>query len=450
LFFHQALLPGGWSGNVLIEVDGKGWITGLETDAAPDAAEHIGKCAIPGLPNVHSHAFQRAMAGLTEVRGDGEDDFWTWRQAMYRFVERLTPRDLGAIAAQLYAEMLEAGFTSVAEFHYLHHDTGGAPYDNLAAMAEAIAEAAGETGIGVTYLPVFYAQGNFGGAPAAPAQSRFVNTPERYAALLERVRRMAKPLPDAAVGIAAHSLRAVTPESLREVLTLAEAAPVHIHIAEQAKEVDDCIAWCGRRPVEWLLDNAAVDERWCLVHATHMSADEIQRLARSGAVAGLCPITEANLGDGIFDAVGFVGQGGRIAVGSDSNVYVSAAEEIRSLEYSQRLRDRGRNRLAGGAGSTGRALFDAVLSGGAQASGRKIGRLSVGYRADIVSLDDSHPALVARDGDAWLDGWVFAGDNSAVSDVWVGGRHVVAGGRHRARDTIAATYRQTLAGILGL
>lgn len=444
LFFEHALLPDGWNKAVRVDVGPDGTISGILTDARPDGAEFTGRIAVPGMPNLHSHAFQRAMAGLTETKGDGDDSFWTWRRIMYGFVARITPADLTAIARQLYVEMLEAGFTAVAEFHYLHHDIDGRPYDDIGAMAAAVAEAAGEAGIGLTLLPVFYQNGGFGGQPATEGQHRFVTEPDRFLRLVERTRAVAAGLDDAVVGIAPHSLRAVTPESLAEVCRGAGDGPIHIHIAEQLKEVDDCLAWSGSRPVAWLVDNVDVDRRWCLVHATHMTGGERRAVAESGAIAGLCPITEANLGDGIFDGAAFLGDGGGFGIGSDSNVFIGVAEELRLLEYTQRLRDHARNVLAPTGGSTGRALYRHALDGGANACGRRIGRLAPGYRADIVSLDADHPALLCRTGDGWLDGWLFAGDNSVVGDVWVGGRRMVADGRHVNRLAAARSFRETL------
>jgi len=448
LYFDHALLPDGWARNVCIDVDGRGTISAVTTNVENAAADHQGRIAVAGMPNIHSHAFQRAMAGLAETRGDSEDSFWTWRQIMYRFLEHLTPSDLAAIARQLYVEMLEAGFTSIAEFHYLHHDPEGRPYDDIGAMSASLAEAAAETGIGMTFLPVFYANGGFDGAPATAEQRRFINSPEQFANLVDRVRNIAGNLEDAVVGIAPHSLRAVTPESLSEILNLAGDGPIHIHIAEQLAEVEACIAWSGARPVQWLMDNVGVDEQWCLIHATHMADSERVSVATSGAVVGLCPITEANLGDGIFDAQAYMKEGGRFAIGSDSNIYIGVAEELRLLEYSQRLRDRSRNRLTASGSSTGRSLYDQALLGGEMGSGRKIGRLATGYRADIVSLDGDHPAMICRHGDGWLDGWLFAGDNRVVVDVWTGGRQVVAGGRHHARQAAIQSFRTTLTQIL--
>ena len=443
-FFEHALLAENWAKDVSVVSDAKGDITSVTPNTKDVRSDHRAKIALPGLPNVHSHAFQRAMAGMAEVKGAGDDSFWTWRKVMYQFLERLTPDDLYAIASLAYCEMLESGFTAVSEFHYLHHDASGSVYNDIGAMAFAIAEAAQTSGIGPTFLPVFYANSQFGGAPPTDAQRRFVNSPDQFATLLDRIDHIATSLPDAQVGIAPHSLRAVTPESLAEVLTLKPNGPLHIHIAEQTKEVDDCIQWSGQRPVEWLLNHQNIDQRWCLIHATHMTQTERQTIAQSGAVVGLCPITEGNLGDGIFPGVDYVQDGGRFAIGSDSNVLINAAEELRTLEYTQRFRDRGRNLLGTDNTSTGRALFDHALSGGTQSLGRKIGKIDVGFRADIITLNTDHPALVALINDGWLDGWIFAANSPAISDVWVGGRHVVSEGKHHKRDQIRAHYSQTM------
>lgn len=443
-FFEHALLAENWAKDVSVVSNDKGDITSITPNTEDVRSDHRAKVALPGLPNVHSHAFQRAMAGMAEVKDTGDDTFWTWRKVMYQFLERLTPEDLYTIASLAYCEMLESGFTAVSEFHYLHHDASGSAYNDIGAMAFAIAEAAQTSGIGPTFLPVFYANSQFGGAPPTDAQRRFVNSPDQFAILLDRIDHIATSLPDAQVGIAPHSLRAVTPESLAEVLTLKLNGPLHIHIAEQTKEVDDCIQWSGQRPVEWLLNHQNIDQHWCLIHATHITQTERQNIAQSGAVAGLCPITEGNLGDGIFPGVDYLQDGGRFAVGSDSNVLINAAEELRTLEYSQRFRDRGRNLLGTVNKSTGRALFDHALSGGAQSSGRKIGKIAVGFRADIMTLNTEHPALVALTNDGWLDGWIFAANSPAISDVWVGGRHVVSEGKHHKRDQIRACYAQTM------
>jgi formiminoglutamate deiminase len=448
LFFDAALLPDGWARDVAISVDPDGRIGAITPGSSPHGADRRSGVAVPGIPNVHSHAFQRGIAGLTERRGSGPDSFWTWRQMMYRFLDRLEPEDLEALAAQAYLEMLEAGFTAVGEFHYVHHDPAGRPYADRAEMAGRIATAAASTGIGLTLLPVFYAYGDFGGKPAEAGQRRFVTGPDDFLPLVDATRTACANVPDAVTGIAPHSLRAVTADGLGSVVDGVGDGPIHIHVAEQQREVDGCRAAYGKRPVEWLLDGCRVDDRWCLVHATQTTADEIQAIAATGAVVGLCPITEANLGDGIFAAGKFLDAGGRIGIGSDSNVFIAAAEEMRLMEYGQRLRDRVRNVLAVPGGSVGRNLVDVVCRGGARALGRRIGALEAGYRADIVVLDADHPALIGKHDDGWLDGWIFAGDNRVVRDVWVHGRRVVEDGRHPARDALRSRYAAALARLL--
>lgn len=443
VWFKSALLADGWAQDVTIAFEG-GIITAISVGSDASDADERHAVALPGLPNLHSHAFQRAMAGLAEVRGPTGDSFWTWRDVMYRVVDRMDPSDVEAIAAQAYVEMLEAGFTRVGEFHYLHHDRDGAHYADIGELAARIASAANATGIALTLLPVFYAHGGFGGQEPTHGQRRFINDVSSFERLIESSSKAISTLPDAVLGIAPHSLRAATAEEITEILPLAKGGPVHIHAAEQTKEVDDCVAWVGRRPVERLFDTAPVDGRWCLIHATHMTETETVQLAHSGAVAGLCPITEANLGDGIFPAQAFVAAGGRYGVGSDSNVLIDAAEELRLLEYSQRLGLRARNVMAMSEGrSTGRALFDAALQGGAQALQGATG-LMVGASADIISLDTNHPALELRTGDTLLDAWIFAGARGAIDCVWRRGAKLVEAGRHKGRGPIRQRYRAVL------
>jgi formiminoglutamate deiminase len=447
-FLKTALLPGGWARNVRLETQ-DGRITAVIADSSAEGAETLPGIALPGLPNLHSHAFQRGMAGLAEKRGPADDSFWTWRDVMYRFLNRLTPEDVQTIAAMAYLDMLEAGFTAVAEFHYLHHTADGSPYADPAELSARILAAAEETGLGLTLLPVLYARSGFGGAAPLPAQRRFINGADRFLTLVEAARAHATRLPGARIGIAPHSLRAVTPDLLSEVLTATPCGPVHIHIAEQMKEVEDCIAWCGQRPVRWLLDHQPVSRRWTLVHATHLSDDELRDLAASEAVAGLCPITEANLGDGIFRAVDYQAAGGIWGVGSDSNVETDAAGELRLLEYSQRLSLRGRNLLSRREGdSTGRRLFDQAAAGGAQALGQDMGRIAPGARADLLLLDPDHPDLAAAEGDRILDAFIFCGGRSMLQSVMAGGRIVVSQGRHHQRDAIRARYRSCLTRLL--
>jgi formiminoglutamate deiminase len=446
LWFATALLPDGWANNVRVHL-ASGRIATLEVNTRPASDDERHAIAIPGLCNLHSHGFQRGMAGLAEIRGPKGDNFWTWREVMYRFLDRLDPDQIEAITALAYAEMLESGFTRVGEFHYLHHDPAGLPYANIAETAERIAAAADATGIALTLLPVFYAHANFGGAPPAAGQRRFINSVERFERVVDASRRAIAPLADANLGVAPHSLRAVTPDELASIVPLAKDGPFHIHAAEQIKEVEDCVAWSGARPVEWLLDHAALDRRWCLVHATHMTSDETARLARSGAVAGLCPITEANLGDGVFPAPEYLQGRGRIGLGTDSNVQIDAAAELRGLEYAQRLQARRRNMLAAEEGcSTGRTLFDAALAGGAQALGQARLGIAMGAPADLVSLDADHPSFAGRSGDALLDSWIFA--RGPIDCVWRGGRKLVEQGRHVGRAQIADRYRRAVESVL--
>ncbi|MCH2273681.1 formimidoylglutamate deiminase [Thalassospira sp.] len=444
IWANQALTTSGWENNVLIEIDESGRITRVQADS-PAAGNRVGTL-LPAISNLHSHAFQRSMAGLTEKRGpDPRDTFWTWRQLMFRFLDQLTPDHVQDIAAFVQMEMLEAGYANNTEFHYLHHQPGGVPYANIAEMAERIAAAADITGIGLTLLPVHYQFGGCDKRPLGAGQIRFGNDPERFARLYEESEKALKSLPsDTRMGVAPHSLRAVGREDLIATTRLSKDGPVHMHLAEQVAEVEEVEASWGKRPVEWLLENADVDENWCLIHCTQMQEHETLGLAKTGAVAGLCPITESSLGDGIFDGVRYLNAGGIIGVGSDSNIRIALSEELRTLEYSQRLRDRSRAALATPEKSTARRLFDAVAKGGAQAAGRDAGRIEVGALADLMALDGTAVDLIGRTGDTILDTYVFAGDDRMVRDVWSAGRHVVTEGRHIAHDTITGRYRKVM------
>jgi formiminoglutamate deiminase len=449
LHLAQALLPEGFTDDVTLTVT-DGVIARVEAGTvAPAGAERLPGLALPGMPNLHSHAFQRGMAGLSERRGASEDSFWTWREVMYRFLDRLDPDDVQAIAAQAFVEMLEGGFTALAEFHYLHHAKDGRPYGDVAAMASAIAAAAAETGLGLTLLPVLYRFGNFGGAPPVHGQRRFVNDPDGYIRLVEASEAAIRHLPDARLGLAPHSLRAVALDDLKWLAGLRPDGPLHIHVAEQMREVEDSLAITGRRPVALLSDHVELDRRWCLIHATHLDEAEREAIARSGAVAGLCPITEASLGDGIFDGVRYRRSGGVLGIGSDSNIQIDAGAELRQLEYSQRLRDRRRALFAEADASTGVALWRAACDGGAQACGRRIGRLAPGFRADIVTLDGDHPALLGKTGEAALDSAIFAANALPLRDAFVGGRRVVTEGRHVAREAILARFAIVMRRLLG-
>ena len=450
LFVADALLPTGWARNVLIEWDGAGRIAQVAPGAtAPAGVPTAAGPVIPGMPNLHSHAFQRAFAGLTEYRGQAEDSFWSWRNLMYRFAQRITPESLDAIATWLYIEMLEAGYTSVCEFHYVHHDTDGRPYADDTTLSLALLRAAQTAGIAITLLPVLYQTSGFGAKPPRADQARFIRSTDNMLSLLERLAPAAQ-AQGAVLGLAPHSLRAVPPDSLAAAVqgltALNPQAPIHIHIAEQTQEVDDCIAWSGQRPVQWLLNHAPVDQRWCLVHATHMTPDEYAGAARTGAVAGICPTTEANLGDGIFDMPQWLQHGGRWGVGSDSHACVNAAEELLMLEYGQRLSRRQRNVLASGSQpEVATAMTLKAVQGGAQASGRwgagAAAGIAVGQSADWVVLDAQHVALRGLPAPAMLSAHVFASHRtSAIDSVWVGGTCRVAQGRHALHDPAASAF----------
>jgi formimidoylglutamate deiminase len=446
VFAEHALLPSGWASGIQVELENGSIAAVTVAESQPSGGERV-EILLPGLPNLHSHAFQRGMAGLAETRGPAEDNFWTWREAMYRFALRMNPQQAEAVAAQAYCEMLESGFTRVGEFHYLHHAPDGQPYENPAEMADRVVAAAAETGIALTLLPVFYAHSTFGGLPPAPGQRRFICGLDGFARLLDASRSALEGLPRAARGAAPHSLRAVTPEELAAVARLVPDGPLHIHAAEQAKEVADCVAWSGARPVEWLLDHAGLDRRWCVIHATHMNEGETRNLAASGAVAGLCPVTEANLGDGTFPASAYAGAGGAWGVGTDSNVLVSASAELRQLEYAQRLREKERNVLADTGASTGRTLFAFAHAGGCRALGAADGGIAPGMPADFVSLTlDGMPLADSRP-DTALDGWIFAA-TSAVDCVWVDGTKVVQDGLHLKREDIRKRFRRAMRELL--
>ncbi|MDD7970881.1 formimidoylglutamate deiminase [Roseinatronobacter alkalisoli] len=445
IWARQALLPNGWANDVLICVDAQGRIASVTADAPPQG--HRVDTLLPAPVNLHSHAFQRAMAGMTEARGpDPHDTFWTWRRLMFRFLDHLTPDDARAIAAMVQMEMLEAGFGALAEFHYLHHRPDGQPYDKLSEMADGICAAAEQTGMGLTLLPVLYQYGGCDRRPLAPGQRRFGNDRDQFARLFADSEKTIGALPeDSAMGVAPHSLRAVQPDDLAFCTELAGTRVMHMHLAEQQEEVTEIQAAFGARPVEWLLDNAPVSARWCLIHCTQMTPAETVALARTHAVAGLCPITEASLGDGIFDGARYLGHGGRFGIGSDSNIRISLTEELRGLEYSQRLRDRRRAVLAVPGYSTGRILWEGAASGGAQAAGRAAGAIATGLWADMVALDGQTPDLEGRDGDLFLDTLIFSGDNRCIADVWSAGRHVVRAGEHINKAAIVADYRRVLA-----
>ncbi|GBR05051.1 formimidoylglutamate deiminase [Acetobacter oeni] len=446
IFARQALLPDGWRRDVTLRFDAGGHFTAIGCDSQAEPGCELADIVLPPVPSLHSHAFQRAMAGLTETRHDPADSFWTWREQMYALANRVGPDALRAIAAQLYVEMLKAGFTQVAEFHYLHQAVDGTAYTRRGEMALSVIDGALQAGIGITMLPTLYCHAGFG-RKLTPEQKRFAGDPEFIACIIERIAKLHDGEPRVATGVALHSLRAASAADIREMLRLTPGdMPVHIHIAEQMREVEDCVAFLGRRPVEWLLDEFPVDQRWCLVHATHLDSEEMVRLARSGAVAGLCPVTEANLGDGFFPLGGYIDAGGRFGIGSDSNVLLSVGEELRLLEYGQRLLSQKRCRAlpSDRSGSVGGWLYRQSLRGGAQACGHDGGALAVGRRADLLTMRGDDLSLPGLEGDPVLDSAIFARPALPVCDVLCSGAWVVRAGRHIDEETIGAAFRHTV------
>lgn len=448
LFANRAYCLEEWLTNVRVTIDGN-TITKITPNSAPTAQDTQVDTLLPALANLHSHSFQRAMAGMTEYRAKGRESFWTWRELMYRFLDNVTPDHIQAFAAQTFMEMQKSGYASVGEFHYVHNQSGGTQYDNQAELSLRVMQAAQQSGIGLTHLPVLYTYGGADGRPLEGGQQRFFNSVDSFSSLVEACQTAAKDLPtDTKVGIAPHSLRATSARDLEETVRRHGTNPIHIHIAEQVKEIEEISHHLGSRPVEWLLDNAPVDDRWCLIHATHMSDVETRQMAESGAVAGLCPITEANLGDGAFNGPGYLQSDGAFGLGSDSNVNISLTEELRTLEYSQRLRDQQRNVMVKEAGSTGASLYLGAAQGGAKATGRNAGRIEVGALADLVAIDSTDPTLCALSNDQLLDGLVFAAKDTVVTDVWSAGRHQVRNKRHVQETDIQENYRHAIADLM--
>ena len=454
-FADHVWMVDGWHVDVAIDIDASGHFAALVPRSQRGDREHLGRWVVPGVPNLHSHAFQRAMAGLAERRGHTDstehDSFWTWREVMYAFAQAVDPDSLQAIAAQLYVEMLEAGYTHVCEFHYLHHAPDGRPYDDPAAMSKALLTAADEVGIGMTLLPALYMTGGFDGRALSPRQQRFHCEVEQYLRLLQSIEQACSP--GQAAGLCFHSLRAVPEAAMRAVLEGSpEPRPVHIHVAEQQAEVLECMATRGRRPVQWLLDEMPLDPRWTLVHATHIDESEIAGMAMNGVVAGLCPTTEGNLGDGLFPLEQYMAMGGRFGIGSDSHVSVSLTEELRWLEYGQRLQLQRRNIAYSPHRGTGEALLTYAIGGGAQAASAPIGWFeeadvdasAPGSRADLIVLDEHSPALIGRDRPAVIDSWLFSSNRPAIRHVMVGGEWRVRDAVHPLRDQIAARYAKAL------
>ena len=458
LHLAKALLPEGWRTDVRLSIGPDGTIDDVVSDRPAAGAERIAGVTLPGMVDLHSHSFQRAMAGLVETAGvAASDDFWGWREVMYRFLATIGPEELWAVTAQLYIELLKGGYTSVCEFHYLHNTPGGGPYDDPATLALVIHEAASVTGIGLTLLPALYTSAGFGGRPIEPGQRRFAMTPERFLDLLARLDAVVQDQGDRRIGLAPHSLRAVPIDLLAEVVVARRRvdpfAPVHLHLAEQEREVEACRAWSGQRPGRLLLDKVDVDHHWCLIHGTHLDEEELDGIARAGAVVGLCPTTEANLGDGLFRLPHYLARGGRLGVGSDCNACRTWTEDLRLLEYGQRLVLRTRAVSAAPslnqpAASPGRALVGRALKGGAQACGRMVGLLAPGARADLVVLDTGHPSLLGRDDDRLLDALLFATAQPPVRDVMIGGLWRIRDGAHAAERSVEAAYRRAMRRLL--
>lgn len=443
--FNCAWLPDGWHRNVVISVEPGGDIVDISSDDTVTTARAINGAAIAGMPNVHSHAFQRAMAGLTEQRDGKDDSFWSWRETMYDFASRITPECLNAVAAQLYADMVKAGYTSVCEFHYLHGHGEHRSRDTRLAMSQALMDAASTAGIGLTLLPTLYQTSDFGAAPPTERQRQFSMETAEYLDLFATLRQSSHRSSQFEVGLALHSLRAVPPESLKIVLdSRPERVVTHIHVAEQQREVLACQRHFGKRPIEWLLENAPVDRHWCLIHATHASAAELQGLAQAGAAVGLCPTTEANLGDGLFPMAQWLTAGGDFAIGSDSHISLSPIEELRWLEYQARLTRRQRTVLTESGESGGTLLWQRACKAGARVTGRDVGELAVGKRADIVVLDLSSSSFAARSDISIIDTYVFSGTSESVRDVMVGGRWLVQDRRHCAETAVAAGYKRAM------
>ena len=454
LYADNILLADGWATELTITIE-QGVITAIESGKA-EGAEVVQGAVIPGMVNCHSHAFQRAFAGFSEQGSEGQDSFWTWRKIMYQFLAQLTDVDAKNIAKQLYIEMLKMGYTRVAEFHYLHHDIDGSAYDNnaanLATMAQAIFDAAKESGIGLTLLPVLYQHSGFGEQKPTDGQKRFINSTKQFNQLVSDCFTLSEHYSNTNVGIAPHSLRAVDKVSLTEavahVRALDNQAPVHIHISEQQKEVDDCLAHYGKRPVQWLLDNVELDKHWCLIHATHLDEQERKGIAAKQAIAGICPTTEANLGDGIFPTTEFLAENGTFAIGSDSHISVNPVEELRWLEYAQRLIKQQRAILATeNEASVGRNLWQKAASGGAQSANVNSGELAVGKQADLVVISDKESRLFATGSRYVLDSMIFASQNNPISDVMVAGRWQIRNGQHKYQQDSELAFATLLATI---
>ena len=447
IYTKKILLADGWASDKTLTIN-NGNILAI-TSGCTDGALKIEGAVIPGMVNCHSHAFQRAFAGFSEQGSEGQDSFWTWRKIMYQFLAKLTTENAETIASQLYIEMLKMGYTRVAEFHYLHHEIDGRNHSTVSAMAEALFKAAKTSGIGLTMLPVMYQFSGFGSQAPNEGQKRFINSTEQFNQLVSECFKLSENYQNTNVGIAPHSLRAVDKDSLTKAVShvraLDEKAPIHIHIAEQQKEVDDCVAHFGQRPVEWLLANMELDQQWCLIHATHINEQERQGIIASQAIAGICPTTEANLGDGIFPTTEFLAEQGTFAIGSDSHISINPIEELRWLEYAQRLIKQQRAILATDKqASVGANLWQRAALGGAQSTNSNTGELAIGKQADLLVLDEQQTRLFAHSDQHRLDSLIFASQQNPVKDVMVNGQWVIQNGQHQHQSTIADAFADIL------
>jgi formimidoylglutamate deiminase len=453
LYAETLLIGSQWQSNKTLTLSSDGIIVSITNGKESDAVILNGP-VVPGMVNCHSHAFQRAFAGFSEYRGssvagDEKDSFWSWRDIMYRFVAKMTPEDANTVAEFVYIEMLKAGYTSVAEFHYLHHQQGGQFYDDPAEMSHQVIQAAFSTGIAITHLPVLYTYAGFSEQAPSDAQARFIHQTEDYLNLIQSLNQTYSGKDRFKLGIAPHSLRAVSDTQLNEVIPfirqMDKKAPIHIHIAEQMQEVNDCIKHYQQRPIEWLLNNFTMDENWCLIHATHLTTSEIEKTAKSGAVVGICPLTEANLGDGIFPTAEYLNHGGKFALGSDSHIAINVADEIRLLEYAQRLTKNERAVLVDkNCSSVGQYLFTKATADGATAINQNVGSIEVGKQADLLVLNDEHPSLFSKSNSQILDAAIFASNQLPVKDVYVGGRRVIESGNHIMDEEVVEKYKAVL------
>jgi formimidoylglutamate deiminase len=444
-----------WLTNAYIQVDSDGNIVSISQTSDQSTVINLSGAVVPGMVNLHSHAFQRSIAGLSEYRGNPQDSFWSWRDIMYRFVEQFSADDFHVIASQLYIEMLKSGYTSCVEFHYTHHQADGSHYDEVAELSIQVMEAAQKVGIRQTHCPVFYAWSGFGEQPPNQGQKRFINSIQSYQAIVDAVVEKSATSETLSFGIAPHSLRAANQEQISKIIQHLDRhddqAPIHIHISEQVKEVEDCINHYGQRPVEWLYSQFDVNQRWCLVHATHLTDGETQQIATSGAVAGLCITTEANLGDGIFPIQSYLANGGVWGIGSDSHISVSPVEELRWLEYQNRLLSKQRAVLASEQTKhIGTNLYTQALKGGAQALGQSVGAIEAGKKADWLVLDTQSPLLVGLDSKFIIDAWIFSGNQNVVKDVFVNGECVISNYQHAQQDQVEKRYRSLMRRLLSV